>query len=252
MKSTNSGARRNESGPHLDALIAELAAAQHGVVARWQLIERGCKRRRDPPAGPGGTAAPMYRGVYAVGNPNPHRQAWLLAAVVCFGAIGPFSATAPQGRNGTCARGRASPRSQLPRSAEPILRSSFTRSPLPADERTVHDGIPITTVPRTLLDLATVLDHDALVRALNEAEAGRLAAPSPYRPPRAAPRRARHRRSAAGARRRGVRPRRHPRGARGALRRLHRATTCRRRSSTLRSAPATAPTSPTPSGPSRA
>ena len=52
---------------------------------------------------------------------------------------------------------------------------------LPADERTVRDGIPITSVPRTLLDLATVLDHDALVRALNEAEAGRLADPLPLR-----------------------------------------------------------------------
>jgi hypothetical protein len=50
-------------------------------------------------------------------------------------------------------------------------------SPLPTDERTVLDGIPITSWPRTLLDLATVLDHEALVRALNEAEARRLSDP---------------------------------------------------------------------------
>ena len=48
---------------------------------------------------------------------------------------------------------------------------------LPADERTVLDGIPITTWPRTLLDLATVLDHDALLRALNEADARELTDP---------------------------------------------------------------------------
>jgi very-short-patch-repair endonuclease len=41
---------------------------------------------------------------------------------------------------------------------------------LPADEITVHEGIPITTVPRTLFDLAAVLPQRQLERAINEAE----------------------------------------------------------------------------------
>jgi len=41
---------------------------------------------------------------------------------------------------------------------------------LPADEITVHQGIPITTVPRTLFDLAAVLPERRLERAINEAE----------------------------------------------------------------------------------
>jgi very-short-patch-repair endonuclease len=41
---------------------------------------------------------------------------------------------------------------------------------LPADERTVREGIPITTVPRTLFDLAAVLPERQLERAINEAE----------------------------------------------------------------------------------
>jgi hypothetical protein len=45
---------------------------------------------------------------------------------------------------------------------------------LPPDEITVHDGIPITTVPRTLFDLATILPERRLERALNEAEVLRL------------------------------------------------------------------------------
>jgi hypothetical protein len=45
---------------------------------------------------------------------------------------------------------------------------------LPADEVTRLDGIPVTTVPRTLLDLATVLDRRQLERAVNEAEVRRL------------------------------------------------------------------------------
>ncbi len=41
---------------------------------------------------------------------------------------------------------------------------------LPPDEITVHHGIPVTTVPRTLFDLAAVLPERLLERALNEAE----------------------------------------------------------------------------------
>jgi len=41
---------------------------------------------------------------------------------------------------------------------------------LPADEITCLAAIPVTTVPRTLLDLATVLDHRGVERAMNEAE----------------------------------------------------------------------------------
>jgi very-short-patch-repair endonuclease len=41
---------------------------------------------------------------------------------------------------------------------------------LPADEVTVHQGIPITTVPRTLFDLAAVLPQRQVERAINEAE----------------------------------------------------------------------------------
>ena len=41
---------------------------------------------------------------------------------------------------------------------------------IPADETTFVAAIPVTTVPRTLLDLATVLDHRGVERAMNEAE----------------------------------------------------------------------------------
>jgi very-short-patch-repair endonuclease len=47
-------------------------------------------------------------------------------------------------------------------------------APLPPDEITIHEGIPVTTVPRTLFDLATVLSERQLERAINEAEVLRL------------------------------------------------------------------------------
>ncbi len=43
------------------------------------------------------------------------------------------------------------------------------------DEVTVEDGIPVTTVARTILDLAGILDPDRLAQAVGEAERRRLA-----------------------------------------------------------------------------
>jgi hypothetical protein len=48
---------------------------------------------------------------------------------------------------------------------------------LEADEVVTMEGIPVTTVARTLLDLAAVLPPDQLERAVNEAEVRRLLRP---------------------------------------------------------------------------
>jgi len=45
---------------------------------------------------------------------------------------------------------------------------------LPADERTVVNGIPVTTVPRTIFDLAAAGDRRSAERALHEAEVQHL------------------------------------------------------------------------------
>lgn len=47
-------------------------------------------------------------------------------------------------------------------------------SHLPADEVTTRDGIPVTTVPRTLFDLAGIVSAGQLARAVAEAESRRL------------------------------------------------------------------------------
>ena len=43
-------------------------------------------------------------------------------------------------------------------------------SKVPADERAIHDGIPVTSVPRTTFDLAATEDVDVVVAMLREAE----------------------------------------------------------------------------------
>jgi len=49
-----------------------------------------------------------------------------------------------------------------------------TTRDLPHEDRTEVRGIPVTTVARTLVDLADLLDTDRLTRAVNEAEVLRL------------------------------------------------------------------------------
>ncbi len=51
------------------------------------------------------------------------------------------------------------------------------QSSLPDDERTVVDGIPVTTVPRTALDLAAVASRRQVERVLNEIEVRQLTDP---------------------------------------------------------------------------
>jgi REase_MTES_1575 len=73
---------------------------------------------------------------------------------------------------------RSNARSQIevttPRRQHPRRGIQFHRSWLPSDEVTTKAGIPVTTVPRTLFDLATVLRPRQLERAVNEAETMRL------------------------------------------------------------------------------
>jgi hypothetical protein len=49
-------------------------------------------------------------------------------------------------------------------------------SSIPPDEVTRVRGIPVTTVPRTLIDLAAVVDGEQVARAAREAEVLRLCA----------------------------------------------------------------------------
>lgn len=172
-------ARRNECRPHhLDAVIAELAGAQHGVVARWQLIDHGASPNAVHRRSRTGFLHRMYHGVYAVGNPNSHRRAWLLAAVLRFGPDAVLSHR-PAGAEWNLRAWQGRPAVTVPTERRHHASIELHRSNIPVDERTVLDGIPVTTWPRTLLDLATVLDHDALVLAINEAESRRLTDPLP-------------------------------------------------------------------------
>jgi very-short-patch-repair endonuclease len=141
-------------------LVHALAAEQQGVVARAQLLASGVSRWAIDRAVRSGRLHRLHPGVYSLPAPellteDAHLTAALLAA----------------GHGAILARGSAAWRWQLI-PAPPITIEVLTpheRRLRPGDR--AHDGrFPLTSVPRTLLDLATHYHHHALLRALAEAE----------------------------------------------------------------------------------
>jgi hypothetical protein len=157
----------------LDRRMADLAARQHGVVTRPQLAAIGLGRGAIQLRLARGRLHPLYRGVYAVGHPVLTNEGGWMAAVFAGGpgtVLSHRSAAAHWGIRP--ADGRREVTTPGRRLAQPGLRLRYSR--LPRDETTTHAGIPVTTVPRTLFDLAAVTPLNQLRRAANEAEIRRL------------------------------------------------------------------------------
>jgi len=163
--------RRNSDS---DRGIAALARQQHGRVAHDQLLALGL-----------GPKAIRYRivrsrlhvvhaGVYAVGHDAPTQRGRWMAAVLAGGRGAALSYSAAGALWGIRPTAASLIEVTTPRARRPRRGIRFHRASLPPDEVTTVDGIPVTTVPRTLFDLAAVLRPRQLERALNEAEVLRL------------------------------------------------------------------------------
>ena len=168
----NSCGQRN-AGP-VDSALAVLAEGQYGVVSREQLGEMGLGRREIEYRLEVGRLHRLHRGVYAVGHRVLSREGRWLGAVMAGGAgavLSHRSAAALWGIRATAAAEiDVSVRGQ--RRARPGVR--FRRARPRADEVTVHRRIPVTTVERTLVDIAARLRPHQLRKAIEEAEILRL------------------------------------------------------------------------------
>jgi very-short-patch-repair endonuclease len=165
------GGQRNAGG--LDARVARLAGRQHGVVTREQLVGLGFGPDAIDHRLRAGRLLILHRSVYAVGHRNRSRETAWIAAVLASGKQAVLS-NRPAGAAWRICSSSGVPEVTVPRQRRSRGGIRFHRASLPADERTILDGIPITTVPRTLLDLAATLDERQLERAINEAEIRRL------------------------------------------------------------------------------
>lgn len=160
-----------------DRAIAQLAARQHGVVARRQLVEFGLSAREVGYRLRIGRLHEVHRGVYAVGHARVTRRGRWMAAVLACGPGAVLSHRDAAALHGIRPTDRAFVDITAPRRR---VRAGIDahRSTLPADELTAVDGIPVTTVARTILDLAAVVPLRHVERAMAEAEHRRLGDPT--------------------------------------------------------------------------
>lgn len=161
---------RGQCSPReVDLVLAELAGRQHGVVARGQLLEAGIGRRTIERR-LGCRLLPIHRGVYAVGYRSLRIESKWMAAVLASGKEAVLSHLTAGQLWGVVPRSSSLPEVTRPRHFRPHSCIRGHRSRLPDDERAVVEGIPVTSVPRTILDLAAVVSRRQVERALNEVE----------------------------------------------------------------------------------
>jgi len=167
---------RDKGLPQGEGVLARLAHRQHGVVSIRQLTgDIGYSRHAVSRAVKAGRLHPLHRGVYAVGHTNlsPHGQC--LAGVLACGdgaLLSHYSAAWLWGM----VKGSPVPvevTTPIPRKLHVPVRRHHSRI-LTGDDREVRDEIPVTAVPRTLLDLAARIRYERLRRILERTEELRL------------------------------------------------------------------------------
>ena len=162
-----------------DAAVGRLAAEQHGVFTREQARACGLTEGRIRMRLESGRWERLHSAVYRLAGARATPRQALLTACLWGGpgaTVSHRSAAAlhrlpggPAGVEITVPRGRVL--------RDPSILAHRT-GPLPGVDVTAVDGIPVTTVARTLVDLAAVLRPDALEEALDSAlSAGRVPRP---------------------------------------------------------------------------
>ncbi|MFA4929412.1 MAG: type IV toxin-antitoxin system AbiEi family antitoxin domain-containing protein [Patulibacter sp.] len=199
--------RRVSVAPEVDRRVGDLAATQHGVVARRQLLALGLSGDAVDVRARRGWLRPVHRGVYAVGREDLVDRGRWMAAVLASGArvwlpastrtveqrqpafsgsaswtgddapgpvvlLSHHSAAALHGLLPARDRRAVEITTASSRKPRPGIRSHRSRQVDGA--ATVRDGIPCTTVARTLVDVAASGNAAAFERAWSSAASRRL------------------------------------------------------------------------------
>ena len=148
--------------------LAELASRQHGVVTRRELLAAGMQPGQIQRRVRSGALTRVHPGVYRVGHAAPSMEATYLAAVKACGDRSLLAGRAAA-RLHRLFRSWQPPPEVITPNDRRLQGIVIRRTEVVPDDATTHRGIPITTVPRTLVDLAAVLSPSHLARAVHEA-----------------------------------------------------------------------------------
>lgn len=151
--------------------IAELAARQHGAVAAHQLRSLGVSKSAVHRMVLAGKLHVRHHGVFAVGHPALSREGTWMAAVLAGGEDAALSHISAAQHWGITRRTTRRIEISTPRYRRAIagVTTHFLR-PLQSDGSvTSREGIPVTTVVRTIVDLAETMDVEELEFVMHEA-----------------------------------------------------------------------------------
>lgn len=155
--------------------MAALAGKQHGVVGRGQLLALGYSEDAIERACATGRLHRLYRGAYAVGHVSLSEHGRCLAAVITCGPgalLSGLSAAWLWGLLSPCPKVvdvTVSTRGHSRRG----VRLHHAPAIIDAD-RAIREGIPVTAIPRTLLDIAASDRPTRLEQAIERSEQLRL------------------------------------------------------------------------------
>jgi len=140
-----------------EKVLARIAGRAWGVATREEMLDAGLSNHEIQHRVRTGALIREHRGVYRVGHRAPSVEARYVAAVKAAGAGAKLCGRAA-GHLLKLVKGPAPP--------PEVIVPRRTRRPI---EATTWRGIPVTTVPRTLLDLAATLSFDELGYACHQA-----------------------------------------------------------------------------------
>jgi very-short-patch-repair endonuclease len=165
--------------PRVHRSLAELATRQHGVVSTKQLLSLGYSLDATSDAFINARLHRLHQGVYSVGHRRltwySHCWAGILGAEanetdeVVWPAVASHGSAAYLWGLYRYAPGTIDVTAPIRRRAKRQFRVHFSSILVPED-REVREGIPLTSVPRTLMDLAIRARPEQLDRLLERAE----------------------------------------------------------------------------------
>ena len=158
----------------VDHAIRAVAEAQGGVIGLDQLRAIGLSEEAIRHRVRRGSLIRLHRGVYALGHRVLARHGRWTAAVLACGPGAVLSHRDAAALWGIRPDNRATIDVTASRHRRGPAGVIVHRAHLPEDERTVRDGLPVTSLFRTLLDLARVTREEEVKKAMNEAERQQL------------------------------------------------------------------------------
>jgi hypothetical protein len=152
-----------------DETIARLASRWHGVVTRQRLLAAGISRHEIASRVERGSLIVVYPGVYRVGHRAPSVEATYMAAVLACSEGAQLMGRAAAHLYGLI-KGEPPPPVVRTRTERRIDGIETHRARRNTPRGTEWRGIPITTVPATLVDIAPSMPVNDLARACHEAQ----------------------------------------------------------------------------------